>query len=119
MTKIRVARYTDSEELGAELEISCGEGTLLAFAYPFRGIESCKEVSLFAFGTSHVIRSDEWHPPRRMENIYYGHQLCAEVVDVKNRLVQIGDVVITLDTSIDSDIPVGAWVCFQTLRLDY
>jgi hypothetical protein len=119
MVRIRVIKYLDSEEREALLEIACGENTLWAYACPFAGTDTRKEVTLYAMEAFRVAKCDTWYRPSRIPNTAFGYHLCAEVVDARRRLVRIGEINIILDTSIDSDIPAGALIHFDTIRLDY
>lgn len=119
MVKIRVAEYLDSEGREALLEICSGEFTVYAFACPFLGAEDSEKVTLYALGAFNVGPCTQWHLPQRSSNIYFAHKICAEIIDIKERRVRLGEIDIILDTSIDSEFPVGSLITFTVSRLDY
>ena len=119
MLKMRIAEYLDSDAQEVILEITSGENTLYAYACPFRGFPTQDHVTLSALFAWNIGPCKQWHAPQRIPNTPLAHHLCGEIVDVKDRIVRIGDMQIILDTGIDSSLPVGSLICFDVSRIDY
>ena len=114
MIQIEVLTRDDYE---AKLGIISNDMMLEAFACPFKGIDENKTVELFGFGTFNIGPCDTQQPPEPMGA--HGYHICAEVVDLKERLVKVGEIPIRLDQPIDSEFKPGTLTQFRVQRLDY
>ena len=114
MIRIEILERDDYE---ATLGIFSDGVMLEAFASPFEGIEENKTVELFGFETFNIGPCVLWEPPKSLGN--FGYHICAEVVDTRERLVRVKEILIRLDQPMDSEFEPGDLIQFHVLRLDY
>jgi len=121
MVTVNVAQYLNSEGDEVLLELCSGEVKLYAFCYPFAGksTSDVDKVTLYGLFTHNIGPSSTWHPPCRTSETSFEHHIYAKIVNVKERLVSLGEIDIVLDSAIDSSFPTGSIVSFDVIRLDY
>lgn len=119
MAKLRVVKFLDSENTEALLELLCGEITLLAYSYPFERIQPDEHITLFSNFTSNLAICKEWFPPQKLPGLFFAQRICGELIDLKKRIVRVGEIDIVLDTPLYNDARIGSLVTFDTIRLDF
>ena len=106
----------DSE---AELCISDGDYSVICYAYPVKTVTENQRVSVIhGILCTEIVREFEQIYSIHKLPQYYSYQLTAKVLSKKSSIVQIGDLIIHLDTDLPNDILEGEYVSFRVQRLD-
>jgi hypothetical protein len=92
--------------------------SIYAFSYPYRELPQGGNVLLRAFLTENISLEQEQYAPIKTDKGFVSYRLTAQVTDAKAQKVQIGDIAIYLDLPLPKDIPNGAFVSFDVMRLD-
>jgi len=121
MVTLNIIEYLNDEKDEVLLEIRQNDVKLYAYCYPYTGkkTDTAEKITLYALSAYNIGPSLEWQPPYKTSESAFNHHLHAKIVNKKERLVSIGDIDIILDTSIDSEFPVGSTISFDVVRLDY
>lgn len=115
---IRIAEFMDEEQTEAVVEI-CDNGiSLMAYSHPFMGLPLDGRITLDALLTKNIWLEQEQYAPIKTDKGFFSYRLTAQVTDAKAQKVQIGDIAIYLDLPLPKDIPNGAFVSFDVMRLD-
>lgn len=112
-----VEYYRDDNE--AEVLVSDGSFDLVCYLFPAKNLQVGQVVEvIYAFNCSNIVinSAGEYHVEKK--GGYYSYVLTAKVVDRKNQLVIIGDLLIRIDVAIPADIMDGQYISFSVLRLD-
>ncbi|QLG92880.1 hypothetical protein HZF02_13270 [Pseudomonas yamanorum] len=109
---------TDAQE--AELTIGDDDVECMAFSHPcYMRVGDCLREPLFAISIRDVTRAElSSQLFIRRQNNGFVHEIMAEVVDIKRRLVVVDPISIELDDVLPGDIRVGDVIQFSCGRLD-
>lgn len=114
----RIIEHLDTESREAIIEIISDEFSLIAFCFPFDNTMLSQNISLYGFMTENIMLEDSMHLPQKNEKEFFSYRLTGKVIDIHTQQVQIGDIVIKLSIPLPKDIPYGAFVSFDVMRLD-
>ena len=113
---IHVAEMLGEDE--AVLEFVSEDVSLRAFCYPYTPHLPYSNIILDSFLTSNIVQEEAFSLPQKMES-YFSYHITAKVLNTSLRIVCVNDIKIILDTPLPKDIPNGAFVSFDTVRLDW
>ena len=121
MVIISVAEYLDDEGQEVLLELCSGDVRLHAFCYPFKETnpKTAEKVILHALFAHNIGPCSTVNPPYRTSKTSFSYHIDAKILDIKERLVNLGYIDIILDSAIDSSFPIGSTISFDVVRLDY
>ena len=121
MVTLKVVEYLDDEENEVLLEICHGDVKLYAFSCPYTGNknDTAEKVTLYALFAHNIGPSLDYKLSYKTSDVSFDQHIYAKIVNKKERLVSVGDIDIVLDTSLDSEFPVGSIISFDVSRLDY
>lgn len=102
----------------ADILITDGQYKILCYAYPFEN--KGKQFALVTFMTKDVkrIEAREYKLEKNI-NGYYSYNIQGEIVDIKKRIVKVGDILIVLEDVIPKDIKTHDFIEFSVERVDY
>lgn len=102
----------------ADVLITDAQYEILCYAYPFENKN--KQFTLNTFMAKAVKHIDaREYKVKKSTDGYYSYFIQGEVVDIKSRLVKVGDIFIALEDVIPKDIKTQDFIEFSTLRIDY
>lgn len=117
--KIKEILNYDKEAKEADMLISDGEFEILCYAFPFEN-KNPNNFTLEAFMTKDIIRvEDKSCSVIKSPDGYYAYYLRGKIINIKQRLVAIGNIIINLDDDIPKDIKNNEFIEFFVLRIDY
>jgi hypothetical protein len=104
----------------ALLTITDGVHTFTAFSQPCsKSPGDIIEEVLYAFDTKKLIlKGDEGKPYIKQKNGDLQHEILGVMLDVENKILQVGDILIEIDTDLPGGLQTGDYVEFTCERLD-
>ena len=115
-TDIHIAEMLDENEV--VLEIVSEDISLRAFCCPYTPHLPYSDIILDSFLTSNIVQEEAFCLPQKMEG-FCSYHITAKVLNTSLRIVCVNDIKIILDIPLPKDIPNGAFVSFDTVRLDW
>ena len=109
----------DIEAQEADLLISDNRFELICYAHPFERKEN-KSFKLIAFCDNAFIRAmNESFLVEKNLNEFYGYKLQGKLINLKEKLVAIGDIIIELSNDLPGDIEEDEFMEFTVTRIDF
>lgn len=104
----------------ALLVITDGVHTLTAFSQPCsKSPEDTVEEVLYAFDTKKImLKEGKDKPYIKQKNGDLQHEILGIMLDVENKILQVGDILIEIDTDLPGGLQIGDHVEFTCERLD-
>ena len=114
-----IDRIIDYDEFSGEASLIVSDGTneLLCYCCLFDKKNGIIEITTFL--CDNIIRID--FPTcnyKKQTSSYYSYVLQGKVIDIEQRIVSVGNILIRLDSEIPKDIHAGEYVSFNVMRLD-
>lgn len=126
MPAINLLQYDEETQEGiAEIESPMDEATLepqvpiRVFCHPFSLPEANHKISLFGVLVTNIVSENALQAPEKTNSGYFSYRLFAQVLEPRNRRVQLGDIEIVLDCPIPEDISPHSYISFDVMRLDW
>ena len=114
---IKTIREYDEEAKEADVVVSDGQHEILCYAQPFENNNT--SFVLLAFDDDNIMRAlKNTYVVEKSKEDHYGYKLQGKLVDLKKRLVAIGDIVIELGNGIPKDIKENEFIEFTVVRVD-
>lgn len=103
----------------ADILISDGQNEILCYAYPFEN-RNHNNFMLEAFMAKDAIKVEKKRSFIIKSSAgYYAYKLCGRVIDLEQRLISIGEIIIQLEDIIPKDIINNDFIEFSVMRIDY
>ena len=118
MVAAKVLKYLDPGETEAEILLCCGDLSLVVYSCPYTPCNNPQEITLSTFLADNIVRAEHFRAPVRWDENRYSYHLTAKLIDRTERLVQIGEIRISLDGYIPRDIANGEYIEFDVARLE-
>ncbi len=102
----------------ADIMITDGQYKILCYAYPFE--DEDKRFALVTHMAKDVMRVEtrEYKLEKSISG-YYSYNIQGEIIDIKKRIVKVGDILIALEDVIPKDINTHDFIEFSVARVDY
>lgn len=117
---IKSINWIDKDLQEAEIIVSDGQIEVLCFSHPFqKAINAVLEEPIHCLYAENLVLTQEQSISINKSNGYFGYSLRGKLIDKKNKLVRLGDIIICLEDAYISDsIPKNSYVEFDVSRLD-
>lgn len=117
---VKSINWIDEDSQEAEIIVSDGCIEVICFSHPLKkGINSVLEDSIHCFDAENVVLAQEQSVYVNKSNNHFAYSLRGKLVDKKNKLVHLGDIILCLeDAYISNGIPESSYVEFDVSRLD-
>lgn len=119
MINISIEDMLDAETSEAAIRIDDGHTSFICFSYPYTTDLNMDKAYIYALFTKNIVASCNDAKTYKLSTDYWSYHINAKVIDVENRIVNVGNLFIVLDVDIPGDIPVGTYIEFDVSRLDF
>ncbi len=91
---------------------------LLAYSAPYTQKPASQYVHLYTLFADNVLKEKTFQLPRKTDLSHLSYHITATVIDRRESLVKLSDILITLDCGIPRDIENGDFISFDVHRLN-
>ena len=118
MYSIQIVEWIDRSYPEVIVCVKSDNVELLAYSAPYMHEPGSKYVHLCTLYAENVLREKTYQPPRKTDVSQLSYQITARVIDRRESLVKLNDILITLDCGIPRDIENGDLISFDIHRLE-
>ena len=118
MYSIEIAEWIDRSYPEVIACVKSDGVELLAYSAPYMPKSGSRYVKLYTLYAENVLREKTFLPPEKTELSQFSYHITAKVVDRRESLVKLKDILITLNCGIPRDIADGELVSFDVYRLE-
>ncbi|MDR0587902.1 MAG: hypothetical protein LBG61_02855 [Burkholderiales bacterium] len=117
---VKAINWIDKDAQEAELIVSDGNIELLCFSQPCnKKVNESIDSLIYCFDAEDIQKSDERIAYTNKDDSYFGYSMCCNLLDLKDKIVQIGEIKLCLEgEEFPGDLVEGDYVKFNVSRLD-